>query len=28
MRFLEWTDIDSRPRQAAVDVPFTLTCCP
>jgi cell division protein ZapD len=28
MRFLEWTDIDSRPRQTGVDVPFTLTCCP
>jgi len=28
MRFLEWTDIDSRPRQTEVDVPFTLTCCP
>ena len=28
MRFLEWTDVDSRPRQTEVDVPFTLTCCP
>ena len=28
MRFLEWTDIDNRPKQTAVDVPFTLTCCP
>ena len=28
MRFLEWTDIDSRPKQTDVDVPFTLTCCP
>jgi len=28
MRFLEWTDVDSRPRQSGADVPFTLTCCP
>ena len=28
LRFLEWTDIDSRPKQTDVDVPFTLTCCP
>ena len=28
VRFLEWTDIDSRPKQTDVDVPFTLTCCP
>jgi cell division protein ZapD len=28
MRFLEWTDVDSRPRQTGADVPFTLTCCP
>jgi cell division protein ZapD len=27
MRFLEWSDIDSRPKQTDVDVPFTLTCC-
>jgi cell division protein ZapD len=28
LRFLEWTDIDSRPKQTEADVPFTLTCCP
>jgi len=28
MRFLEWTDIDSRPKQTEADVPFVLTCCP
>jgi cell division protein ZapD len=28
MRFLEWQDIDSRPRQTEADVPFVLTCCP
>lgn len=28
MRFLEWTDIDSRPRQCERDVRFALTCCP
>ena len=28
LRFLEWTQIDSRPRQTEADVPFTLTCCP
>jgi cell division protein ZapD len=28
MRFLEWTDIDSRPKQTENDVPFVLTCCP
>ncbi len=28
MRFLEWTDIDSRPKQTESDVPFVLTCCP
>ena len=28
LRFLEWTDIDSRPKQTDVDVPFTLSCCP
>ncbi len=28
MRFLEWTDIDSRPKQTEGDVPFVLTCCP
>jgi cell division protein ZapD len=28
MRFLEWTDIDSRPRQCESDVRFVLTCCP
>ena len=28
MRFLEWTDIDTRPRPTGTDVPFTLTCCP
>ena len=28
LRFLQWVDIDSRPRQTEADVPFTLTCCP
>jgi cell division protein ZapD len=28
MRFLEWTDIDSRPKQCESDVRFVLTCCP
>ena len=28
MRFLEWQGVDARPKQAQVDVPFTLTCCP
>jgi cell division protein ZapD len=28
LRFLEWTDIESRPKQTEVDVPFILTCCP
>lgn len=28
MRFLEWQGIDTRPKQTADDVVFTLTCCP
>jgi cell division protein ZapD len=28
LRFLEWTDIQNRPKQTGVDVPFILTCCP
>ena len=28
VRFLEWPNIDSRPKQTETDVPFTLTCCP
>ncbi len=27
IRFLSWTDVDSRPIQAESDVPFVLTCC-
>jgi cell division protein ZapD len=27
IRFLTWTDVNSRPAQAPGDVPFVLTCC-
>lgn len=27
IRFLTWTDVNSRPAQAQGDVPFVLTCC-
>jgi cell division protein ZapD len=27
MRFLEWSNVSERPKQAEEDVPFTLVCC-
>ena len=27
MRFMEWRNVDQRPRQTDTDVPFTLICC-